>query len=114
LRRYAGREPQEAVGSGLAELMRMDDTGRHLCVETVDEPELGRAHTTFAALAELVTAHEVVEEEHEVVEEEFVHPLTRRLNPDDRVADRLLEEERVDQPALTDTIRADRTGAWPK
>jgi hemerythrin superfamily protein len=147
LRRYAGREPQEVVGSGLAEPIRMEDTGRYLWVETVDEPEPGRgpvsstrrrrgrpgrgqdlvelltdqhtrmdgmfhsimqtrgdrAHTTFAALAELITAHEVVEEE-------LVHPLTRRVNPDDHVADRLLEEERQISEALTDTIRADRAG----
>jgi hemerythrin superfamily protein len=62
-----------------------------------------RAHTTFAVLAELITAHEVVEEE-------LVHPLTRRLNPDDHLADRLLEEERRISVALTDTIRADRAG----
>jgi hemerythrin superfamily protein len=147
LRRYAGREPQEVMGSGLAEPMRMEDTELYLWVETVDEPEPGRAplrsarrrrgrpgrgqdlvdlltdqhsrmegmfrsimqvrddraHTTFAALAELITAHEVVEEQ-------LVHPITRRLNPDDHVADRLLEEERQISEALTDTIRADRAG----
>jgi hemerythrin superfamily protein len=147
LRRYAGREPQEVVGSGLSEPMRMEDTGRYLWVETVDETEAGRgpvsssrrrrarpgrgpdlvglltdqhsrmdrmfhsimqasgdrAHRTFAALAELITAHEVVEEE-------LVHPLTRRLDPDDHLADRLLEEERQVSEALADTIRADRAG----
>jgi hypothetical protein len=147
LRRYAGREPQEVVGSALSEPMRMEDTGRYLWVETVDEAETGRgpvsstrrrrarpgrgqdlvglltdqhsrmdrmfhsvmqargdrAHTTFAALAELLTAHEVVEEE-------LVHPLTRRLDPDDHLADRLLEEESQVSEALADTVRADRAG----
>ena len=130
LRRYAGREPQEVVGPALVEPVVMEDTGRYLTRagrSRRDEPadlvgELTAQHArvdrllrraapedrdpdrdAFAGLARLIAAHEVVEEE-------LVHPLTRRLEPDGHLADRLQGEEERISDALGDAIRADRVG----
>jgi hypothetical protein len=42
-----------------------------------------------------------------IVAEEVVHPLTRRLDPDGHLVDRLLDEERRISDALADTVRQD-------
>jgi hypothetical protein len=45
---------------------------------------------------------------HEIVEEEIIHPLARRLDPDEHLVDRLLDEESRLSDALGDAVR---TGA---
>jgi hypothetical protein len=56
-----------------------------------------------AALGELALLLAV----HEIIEEEAVHPLTRRLDPEGHVADRMLDEEHRISDALSDVVRAD-------
>jgi hemerythrin superfamily protein len=60
-------------------------------------------HAAFGELARLLALHEIVEEE-------VVHPLTRRLDPDEHLADRMLDEESRISEALTDAVRADAAG----
>jgi hypothetical protein len=55
-------------------------------------------HMAFAELARLIAVHEIVEES-------VVHPLARRLEPDEHVADRLVDEERRIGEALADALR---------
>ena len=43
---------------------------------------------------------------HEIAEEQMIHPLVRRLRPDDHLADRLLDEESGISDALSDAVRA--------
>lgn len=43
---------------------------------------------------------------HEIAEERIVHPLIRRLRPDDHLADRLVDEESRISEALSDAVRA--------
>jgi HSP20 family molecular chaperone IbpA len=60
-------------------------------------------HRVFGELARLVAVREILEED-------VVHPLTRRLAPDEHLADRLLDEERRISEALADAVRADAAG----
>ena len=60
-------------------------------------------HAAFGELARLIAVHEVVEEA-------IIHPLTRRLVPDEHLADHLLDEERRISEALEDAIRAGTDG----
>jgi hypothetical protein len=53
----------------------------------------------FGDLAQLIPVHEIVEER-------MIHPLVRRLRPDDHLADRLLDEESRISDALSDVVRA--------
>ena len=57
----------------------------------------------MGTLARLIAAHEIVEEE-------IVHPLARRLDPDEHIVDHLLEEEQLISDELADAIRADSAG----
>jgi hemerythrin superfamily protein len=43
---------------------------------------------------------------HEIAEEQMIHPLIRRLRPDDRLADRLHDEESRISEALSESVRA--------
>jgi hypothetical protein len=54
--------------------------------------------TAFADLARLIAVHEIVEES-------VVHPLAQRLEPDEHVADQLVDEERRISEALADALR---------
>jgi hemerythrin superfamily protein len=60
-------------------------------------------HAAFGELARLIAVHEVVEQA-------VVHPLTRRLEPDEHHADHLLDQERRISDALENAIRADADG----
>jgi hemerythrin superfamily protein len=57
------------------------------------------ARMAFGDLAQLIAMHEVAEER-------TVHPLIRRLRPDDHLADRLLDEQSRVGDALSDAVRA--------
>jgi hemerythrin superfamily protein len=57
------------------------------------------AHMAFGDLALLIAVHEIAEEQ-------MIHPLVRRLRPDDHLADRLLDEESRISDALSDAVRA--------
>jgi hemerythrin superfamily protein len=61
------------------------------------------AWTAFGDLAQLIAVHEVAEEQ-------LIHPLVRRLRPDDHLADRLLEEETRISEALSDVVRSAAQG----
>lgn len=132
LRRHTGRDPREVVGPGLPEpevsarwlparqepqagataADRTDD--RRNLLELLIEQHIridalfGRVARTggedrrahFGELVRLISSHEVVAEE-------VVHPLSRRLDPDGHLADRLLDEERRISDALADTVRED-------
>jgi hemerythrin superfamily protein len=90
-------------GPDLVELVTDEHARTQQMFRRVMRARGDRRHTTFAALARMITAHEVVEEE-------LVHPLSRALDPDDHPADRLLEEESLVSEALADAIRAERSG----
>jgi hemerythrin superfamily protein len=77
---------------------RIDDLFQRVIRAEGDEK-----HTAFGELAQVLAVHEVVEEE-------VVHPLTRRLDPDGHLADRMLDEERQISDALADAVRADAAG----
>ncbi|MCU7730812.1 hypothetical protein ODJ79_44465 [Actinoplanes sp. KI2] len=53
----------------------------------------------FGDLAQLIAMHEITEER-------VIHPLIRRLCPDDHLADRLVDEESRISDALSDAVRA--------
>ncbi|MFI5897576.1 hemerythrin domain-containing protein [Actinoplanes sp. NPDC051513] len=57
------------------------------------------ARMAFGDLAQLIAVHEIAEER-------IVHPLIRRLRPDDHLADRLVDEESRISDALSDAVRA--------
>jgi hypothetical protein len=57
------------------------------------------ARMAFGDLAQLIAVHEIAEEL-------MIHPLIRRLRPDDHLADRLLDEESRISDALSDAVRA--------
>jgi hypothetical protein len=57
------------------------------------------ARMAFGELAQLIAVHEIAEEQ-------MIHPLVRRLRPDDHLADRLLDEESRISDALSDAVRA--------
>ena len=57
------------------------------------------ARMAFGDLAQLIAVHEIAEER-------MIHPLVRRLRPDDHLADRLLDEESQISDALSDVVRA--------
>jgi hemerythrin superfamily protein len=140
LRRYTGQDPHEVVGTGLPEpeawhafRTRLwvapadDDTGsgdvsdgangeqdvvdlltdQHRQIERlfqrVLQSEGDDQHAAFGELARLIAVHEVVEQA-------VVHPLTRRLEPDEHQADHLLDEERRISDALEDAIRVGADG----
>jgi len=58
-----------------------------------------QARMAFDDLALLIAVHEIAEEQ-------MIHPLVRRLRPDDHLADRLLDEESTISEALSDAVRA--------
>ena len=106
LRRYEDREPQEAVeqpadpGTGLTAALteqqdHIDQQFRRTLAATRED-----RHTAFGELAWLIAVHETIEEE-------IVHPLTRRVDPAQHLADRLLDEEHRISEALADSARAD-------
>jgi hemerythrin superfamily protein len=57
------------------------------------------ARMAFGDLARLIVVHEIAEER-------MIHPLVRRLDPDDHLANRLLDEESRISEALSDAVRA--------
>jgi hypothetical protein len=57
------------------------------------------ARMAFGDLAQLIAMHEIAEER-------IIHPLVRRLHPDDHLADRLFDEESRISDALSDAVRA--------
>jgi hemerythrin superfamily protein len=57
------------------------------------------ARMAFGDLAQLIAAHEIAEER-------IIHPLIRRLRPDDHLADRFVDEESQISDALSDAVRA--------
>jgi hypothetical protein len=57
------------------------------------------ARMAFGDLARLIAVHEIAEEQ-------MIHPIVRRLRPDDPLADRLLDEECRISDALSDAVRA--------
>jgi hypothetical protein len=58
-----------------------------------------QARMAFGELAQLIAVHEIAEEQ-------MIHPLVRRLHPDDHLADRLLDEQSRISDALSDAVRA--------
>ncbi|WP_169745043.1 hemerythrin domain-containing protein [Cryptosporangium arvum] len=134
LRRYGGRDPQEVIGEGLPEplslrtdrsslpadepdALRPPDrdqdrkgpdvlellTGHHdrmkrLCGRAARSAR-DDAYVAFGELARLITLHEIAEEQ-------MLHPLVRRLRPDDQLVDHLLDEESRISDALSDAVRA--------
>ena len=135
LRRYTGQDPHEVMGTGLPEPQAWDAFRTRLWVapaadDTASEDDTDEAdnkldvvdllthqhgqidmlfqrvlrnegdarHAAFEELARLVAVHEVVEEA-------VVHPLVRRLEPDEHQAEHLLDEERRIGDALEDAIR---------
>ena len=140
LRRYTGQDPHEVVGTGLPEPEAWDAFRTRLWVAPADDDtasgdvadgangeqdvvdllteqhgqierlfqrvlqsEGDDRHAAFGELARLIAVHEVVEQA-------VVHPLTRRLVPDEHLADHLLDEERRTSEALEDAIRAGADG----
>ncbi|MEU8607173.1 hemerythrin domain-containing protein [Actinoplanes sp. NPDC048791] len=126
LQRYGRRDPQEVIGEGLPEPVSVRDDRPLPRVHEPDRPDRGpdvlelliahharmnrlceraagttaeKARTAFGDLAELITVHEVAEGQ-------MIHPLARRLPPDDQLADRLLDEESRISDALSDAVRA--------
>jgi hemerythrin superfamily protein len=73
---------------------RMDRLFRRAAGSTGDD-----ARMVFADLARLIAVHEIAEEQ-------MIHPLVRRLHPEDHLADRLLDEESRISDALSDVVRA--------
>jgi hypothetical protein len=61
------------------------------------------ARMAFGDLAQLIAVHEIAEER-------MIHPLVRRLRPDDHLPDRLLDEESRISDALSDAVRATAHG----
>jgi hypothetical protein len=57
------------------------------------------ARMAFGDLAQLIAVHEMAEEQ-------IIHPLMRRLRPDDHLVDRLHDEESQISDALSDVVRA--------
>jgi hypothetical protein len=57
------------------------------------------ARMAFGDLAQLIAVHEIAEEQ-------MIHPLVRRLRPDDHLVDRLLDEESQISEALSDSVHA--------
>jgi hypothetical protein len=126
LRRYWRRDPQEVIGEGLPEpvslradrpLPRVHESDRpdrgqdvlelltahHARMNRLCERAAGstaeKARMAFGDLAQLIAVHEVAEGQ-------MIHPLARRLRPDDHLADRLLDEESRISDALSDAVRA--------
>ncbi len=128
LRRQEGRDPREVVGAGLPEPHALDDNGRlegrpseqaadgrdllellsdnhdrieglfqRLQDERLSDDE---RHTDFDKLVKLIAVHEVVEEE-------VLHPLARKLDPEDPLAAHLVEQESQISEALADAVRAE-------
>jgi hypothetical protein len=81
-----------------AQHAEMDRLGRRAAGSTGDE-----ARMAFGKLALLIAVHETAEEQ-------MIHPLLRRLRPDDHLADRLLDEESGISDALSDAVRAEAHG----
>jgi hypothetical protein len=77
-----------------AQHARMNRLCRRAAGSTGDE-----ARMAFGDLAQLITVHEIAEEQ-------MIHPLVRRLRPDDQLANRLLDEESRISEALSDAVRA--------
>jgi hypothetical protein len=132
LRRQTLRDPREVVGVGLPEpevserrsppeherkagatAAEPTDDGRNLLALLTEQHTRivglfglvartggDERRTAFGDLVRLIVGHEVVSGE-------VVHPLTRRLDPDEHLADRLLDEERRISDALADTVRED-------
>jgi hemerythrin superfamily protein len=140
LRRYTGQDPHEVVGTGLPEPEAWDAVRTRLWVAPADDytasgdvadgadgeqdvvdlltdqhrqierlfqrmprSEGDDRHAAFGELARLIAVHELVEQA-------VVHPLSRRLEPDEHQADHLLDEERRISDALQDAIRAGADG----
>lgn len=145
LRRYSGRDPEEVVGEGLPEPVRMQTDRPPVWAHEADRPERGRpgrrrrhrkhpargqdvlevlsehharmnrlcrraagligdeARMAFADLAQLIAVHEIAEQQ-------MVHPIVRRLRPDDHLVDRLLDEEGQISDTLSDAVRAAANG----
>jgi hypothetical protein len=61
------------------------------------------ARMAFADLAQLIAVHEIAEQQ-------MVHPIVRRLRPDDHLVDRLLDEEGQISDTLSDAVRAAANG----
>ncbi|GIF02731.1 hemerythrin domain-containing protein [Actinoplanes siamensis] len=134
LRRYSGRDSQEVIGEGLPEpvTLRTD----HPLVWVDDEPDRPqrsrRRPESGPDVLELLTAHHARMNRlcgraagatgdealmafgdlarliavHEIAEGRMIHPLARRLRPDEHLADRLLDEESRISDALSDAVRA--------
>jgi len=140
LRRYTGQDPHEVVGTGLPEPEAWDAFRTRLWVAPADDDtasgdvadgangeqdvvdlltdqhgqierlfqrvlqsEGDDRHAAFGELARLIAVHEIIEQT-------VVHPLSRRLEPDEHQADHLLDEERRISDALEDAIRAGADG----
>ncbi|RZU53477.1 hypothetical protein EV385_5406 [Krasilnikovia cinnamomea] len=132
LRRYSDRDSHEVIGEGLPEPVTLRTDRPLVWVHEPDRPKRNRkppdsgpdvlelltaqhartsrlfsragstgdgAHMAFGDLARLIAVHEIAEEQ-------MIHPLVRRLRPDDQLADRLLDEERRISDALSDAVRA--------
>jgi len=132
LRRYSGRDSREVIGEGLPEPVALRTDRPLVWVDEADQPERNRrppdsgpdvlelltahharmsrlfsgaassgdeAQTAFGDLVQLIAVHEIAEEQ-------MIHPLVRRMRPDDHLADRLVDEEARISEALSDTVRA--------
>jgi hypothetical protein len=104
----AGAGPQSAdvarpIGLDLVDLL----TEQHARIERLFPRAIRAAgddrDTALGELARLIAVHEIVEAY-------VVHPLIRRLDPDEHLADRMLDEERRISDALADALRADVAG----
>jgi hypothetical protein len=135
VRRHAGRDPREVVGSPLPEPVRWaanplylvdlpadesddvraereDDlvdllTGQHVRIDTLFQRVIrADGDDRHITFAELVRLLAV----HEVVEEEVAHPLARQVDPDGSLAEHMLDEESQLSDALADAVRTGGNG----
>ena len=99
-RRYLKRDRKRPDrGQDVLELLSAHHARMNRLCERAAGSTADEAHMAFGDLAQLIAVHEIAEEQ-------MIHPLVRRWRPDDRLADRLLDEESRISDALSDAVRA--------
>jgi hemerythrin superfamily protein len=86
-------------GTDVLELLTVHHARMNRLFGRAAGPSRDEACTAFSDLAQLITMHELAEEQ-------MIHPLVRRLRPNHHLADRLLDEESRISEALSDAVRA--------